>query len=307
MQERTTAPHVRIDTKPVPNVHYREVALFSILAYALSWLWWGIRLYPYLGSADLLGSVGTMDIVIGDFGPLIAAVIMRLFVSREGLKGSLGLWRSWKYFLVALIAPAIFIGVVVGFSHLTGLGRFVWRGDIPLWVYYPAMPLVGLIVAIFVFGEEYGWRGYLLPRVLPLGEIKATVVVGVIWAGWHLPLLLIGFNYPGQSPWLAIPVFTFTVLFLSFPFTWFYVETRGSALLAAILHGVLNAYGDSMTAADVMRGNPLVVGSAGLIVGAFLMIITLVVYGIFKRPSRREDVGQLVRPQSDGTWRDWLR
>lgn len=307
MQELTTTPHVRIDTKPVPGVHYREVALFTILAYALSWLWWGIRMYPYLGSADLLGSVGTMDIVIGDFGPLIAAVIMRLFVSREGLKGSLGLWRSWKYYLVALIAPAMFIGVVVGFSHLTGLGRFAWTGDLSLWIYYPAMLVVGLIVAIFVFGEEYGWRGYLLPRVLPLGEIKATVVVGVIWAGWHLPLLLIGFNYPGQSPWLAIPVFTFTVLFLSFPFTWFYVETRGSALLAAILHGVLNAYGDSMTVADVMRGNPLVVGSAGVIVGTFLMIITLVVYGIFKRPARREDVGQLIRPQSDGTWRDWLR
>jgi membrane protease YdiL (CAAX protease family) len=48
------------------------------------------------------------------------------------------------------------------------------------------------------FGEEFGWRGYLLPRLLPLGEVKAAIIVGLIWGPWHLPVLIVGLNYPGE-------------------------------------------------------------------------------------------------------------
>jgi membrane protease YdiL (CAAX protease family) len=49
---------------------------------------------------------------------------------------------------------------------------------------------------LFAFGEELGWRGYLLPKLMPLGKWKAYVLVGIIWGLWHGPLVLAGFNYP---------------------------------------------------------------------------------------------------------------
>jgi len=293
---------------------WRDVIVFSLLAYGVSWLWWGFTLYPYLGKlsltqtpTDLVERVGLLGLIVGDFGPLTAAVIMRLFISKEGLKGSLGLSRSWKYYVIALVAPPVFYSIVILFNHFTALGTFVWTDNVPdwpplpLWAYYLVLIVNTAFGTLFVFGEEYGWRGYLLPRLLPLGEIKATVTVGLIWSFWHLPLVFAGFTYPGQSqnPLLALLVFTVTVIFLSFPFTWFYVATGGSVLLAALLHGSVNSYGDNLTTpALIPNGNQLIVGSAGLVVGIFLMVIMLIIYGVFKRPldvSNVEDVTNLQR------------
>ena len=267
---------------------WREVALFTALAYLFSWLWWGALL---LSEAQSLTNLSQMNadeaqsaqimFAVGDFGPLIAALVMRLFVSKEGLKGAMGWRRSWKFYLFALLAPILFFSLLALFNHLTGLGRFAWtRTDMPLGVYLGIELLIGtLIISVFVFGEEYGWRGYLLPRLLTLGEIKGTLLVGLIWAGWHLPLLLAGLNYPGQSLLLAIPLFTLAVICLSFPFTWFYKATAGSVVLASLFHGAINAYGDGLTALEVVpNGHPLVTGSAGLVFVLVLLSLILIVY-----------------------------
>lgn len=298
------------------NVRWSEVILFSILAYALSWLYWGPSLAPHLGrllttvqvTEDIQAIFGPFGAAIGMFGPMIAALIMRLFVSKEGLKGSLGLWRSWKYYLIALIAPALFVGAVILFNHSIGLGRFVWSSSHPLWLIYP-LAIVGCIISLpFGFGEEYGWRGYLLPRLLPLGEIKASLILGVIWTFWHLPLLIGGLNYPGQNLFLVLPVFTFFVILLTFPFTWLYVASGGSVLIAAVLHSTFNIYVDTFTEAKYLpNSNPLIVDGTGLVAALFLLVIVVVAYGVFRRSPRVKDVESLRQPPGDGTWRDWLR
>jgi membrane protease YdiL (CAAX protease family) len=276
-----------------PAIPWREIALFTGLAYALSWLWWGLLLtlgVPLVPDLSQLGAESQgvrMLIVVGDFGPLIAALLLRLFVSKEGLRGSMGWRRSWRYYTVALLAPPLFFGLLAILNHLTGLGRIAWTGsDMPLGVYLVIqLPSSSLIISLFVLGEEYGWRGYLLPRLLPLGEVRATFLVGLIWAFWHLPLLLLGVTYPGQSPWLAIPLFTAIVILLSFPFTWFYRATGGSVILAALLHGSINAFGDGLSAPELVpQANPLLVGSAGLVTGLALLLLVLAVYGLGRRP-----------------------
>src|SRR5829696_9118860 len=106
------------------RINWREVTLFGLLAYGLAWAWWGFWLFPYLGTllalsttpTDLVGhanGVLALAIPLGMFAPMIAALIMRMFVSKEGLKGSVGLWRPWKYYLAALVAPPVFVTVVV--------------------------------------------------------------------------------------------------------------------------------------------------------------------------------------------------
>lgn len=278
---------------PTTALKWRDVILFGVLAYLLSWIWWGFLLLSGMQSVSNLSQMNAeearsaqMMIALGDFGPLLAALVMRLLVSEEGLAGSLGWRRSWKYYVFAWFAPVIFFGLLALFNHVTGLGPFQWtRTDMSLGAYLGVELLIGtLILTVFVFGEEYGWRGYLLPRLLTLGEIKGTILVGCMWAFWHLPLLLVGLNYPGHSPLLTIPVFTLAVICLSFVFTWFYRATAGSVVLAALLHGSINAYGDGLSASEVVPdGNPVIVGSGGVVAMAALLIGILVVYGVKKR------------------------
>jgi len=297
----------------VHAVNWREVFLFGLLAYGLAWVWWGFWLFPYLGtlltqsttSTYLMAQAGgalALAIPLGMFAPMIAALIMRLFVSKEGVKGSLGLWRSWRYYLAALVVPAIFVTVVVLIVQALDLGKFKWPEA--GWIVYLALMLKTLPNVPFTLGEEYGWRGYLLPRLLPLGEIRASLLVGLIWGPWHVPFLLAGLNYPGVKFWVALLVFCFTVVVLSFAYTWFYVASSGSVLVVALLHQSNNTFADNFWQPPLMsEGSQL---AASVVGGVVMVALVVVVYGLFKRPVRVEDPERFVRPKRDGTWRDWL-
>jgi membrane protease YdiL (CAAX protease family) len=84
--------------------------------------------------------------------------------------------------------PAIFATAVVLIVQALGLGEFNWS-EVG-WLVYLMLMLKTLPNLPFTLGEEYGWRGYLLPRLLPLGEIRATLLVSLIWGPWHVPFLL---------------------------------------------------------------------------------------------------------------------
>jgi uncharacterized protein len=301
-----------------PHVNWKEVILFALLAYGLAWAWSGFFLLPYLGDlltqsttpTDMLERLGAGVILPTMLTPLIAALIMRLFVSREGVKGSLGLLRSPIYYLAALVAPAVFVTAVVFLTTqavvIPGggpVGEFRWS-EAGGFVYLMLM-LSALVVTLFTFGEEYGWRGYLLPRLLPLGEIRASVLLGLIWGLWHVPLLLAGLNYPGVNPWLAIIVFTFVTVTISFAYTWFYVASSGSVLIVAVFHASFNNFSDKFWAPPFLSGvNPF----APSLVGAVVMLaLVVVVYKLFRRSVHVKDPERFIHPRLDGTWRDWVR
>jgi membrane protease YdiL (CAAX protease family) len=263
------------------RVSWRDVAAFSALAYGLSWVWWAPIVWPYLSQITLTRPLpnvvegGSIRVPLGMFGPLLAATIMRLFVSRDGVKATLGFIRSWRYYVVALLGPAVFIAAVVFVDHVSGLGRFT--PSRPLGLAIPTVVFIGGALGLpLTLGEEYGWRGYLLPRLLPLGEITATLIAGLIWTVWHLPILLIGLNYPDQSLMKVLPVFGITVLLMAFPFTWLYVDSRASLIAVALMHSVLNATGDTFTSSRYLDGNPLVVSAGGLVAAAILLMIDLI-------------------------------
>lgn len=266
-----------------PTVPWRDVTLYTVLAFALPWALWLALLPDFL---DLLTASRTpekLDVppvyVLGMFAPAVAAVVMRLFVSKEGLKGSLGPVRKWRFYLLAVLLAVVVVNLVLAVDAVTGLGEFTWDREPPLWIEYAALAFNGLtFTAFFTFGEEYGWRGYLLPKLMPLGEIKAALIVGLIWAPWHLPLLVAGLNYPGVSPLAAIAIFIPVTMALSLLHARVFLAAGGAVLVATVLHGSFNAFSDKLTSPDHLTGNPLVVSPGGAIGIAVMALTALALY-----------------------------
>jgi membrane protease YdiL (CAAX protease family) len=102
-----------------------------------------------------------------------------------------------------------------------------------------AFTLAPLINVLFALGEELGWRGFLLPYLLPLGQWKAIVISGIIWGIWHAPAVAQGLNYPGY-PILGIFMMIVFCVLLGTILSWLYLNTK-SPWVAALAHGSVNA------------------------------------------------------------------
>ena len=278
------------------RVKWREVFLFSLLAYGFTWAWLAFKIVPHLG--ELLTASKTpadSTVVFGDalypivgmFGPMLAAIIMRVLISREGLRGSLGFRHPLRYYLTAVLVPILFIAAVSLVLALPGLFRFALpQENLPVAV-LPLMALLLIPECIVSFGEEYGWRGYLLPHLMPLGEVKASLIVGVVWGMWHLPVLLAGMLYGGNPLGLVLVMYVFTVTMSTFPYTWLATSTRYSSALASVFHGSTNWFANRMRT-FLVSGSLL---AFGLATGLGWLLVIVVVYGIFKRVPV-VDVGQ---------------
>jgi membrane protease YdiL (CAAX protease family) len=271
------------------GVPWRDIWIFVLLAYGLAWLLWSTMLPDMI---DTLrdgrtpeGFRASAAVAIGMYAPALAAVVMRLVVSREGLKGVLGTRPRVGMVLLAVFLPMAWVLFIVAFVEGTGIGQSTPDGPLP--------PLLAILLvagvpvsAILAFGEEFGWRGYLLPKLLPLGEVKAAVTVALIWGPWHLPVLLVGLNYPGENVLLVILTFQLSVLMLSILHARLFVASGASLVIVALLHGSLNNFSDRLTDADHLSGSPLVVGGGGVLASLFTAPALLLTYRWLRRQRR---------------------
>ncbi|MEA3341073.1 MAG: CPBP family intramembrane glutamic endopeptidase, partial [Chloroflexota bacterium] len=187
------------------------------------------------------------------------------------------------YLTSALVVPACFVATYA-LTWLFGLGRPDWQmadfrsllastgadtSSIPSpGLVLPAVFLASLFISptincIFGFGEEFGWRGYLLPKLMPLGKFKAYVIVGVIWGLWHAPLIVIGFNYPGY-PILGIMGMVGMTTALSIYVNELTLRNR-SSILAGWIHGAFNSQVYGIWRILFPNVNPLLGGLTGLV------------------------------------------
>jgi uncharacterized protein len=267
------------------NIKWREILIFSFLAYLFSWTYW---LTALLGKnpAHPFYSLGGNGPALGMFGPMLAAIVMRGFISKDGFKGSVGANRPFKLYAIAYLVPFFFILTVILFNQITGIGHFQWTYSTPLLKSILITAALVFLLLPVSFGEEYGWRGYLLPRLLPLGEIKGTVILGVIWAFWHLPVVGIG----KDSLWLSLPMFVALATLIAFPFTWFYRASGAGILVLSLFHSSYDIWGDTFTSRVAYPGQKqLWIGDTGAICGMFLLIIVLLKYLVFD--VRRQNSG----------------
>ena len=135
------------------------------------------------------------------------------------------------------------------------------------------------INALYAFGEEYGWRNYLVAALKEKKFVFAAIFIGIVWGIWHFPLILLGHNYPQHN---VIGVFMMVIccVLLSFIETYFVLKAK-SVYPAAIFHGTINAVA-GLNVILMKGGNDLLNGTQGLS-GFVVMAITIFVIYIFDR------------------------
>lgn len=215
--------------------------LFTLLTFAGSWILWAAASRVLGGDFAHPGPpahIGNALYLLGVFAPAFVALLLTSV--RDGSGAAKELLRrviAWSvdarwYAFAILYFPVVKLAVAV--VHRLALG--VWPG---FW----AEPLVVMLAATVLStpvqaGEEIGWRGFLLPRLAArIGLPSASLVVGVIWAAWHLPFFFIaGTDKTGQS----FPAYAAGVVALSVALAFLYWRTRGSLFLTMVMHAAVN-------------------------------------------------------------------
>ena len=131
------------------------------------------------------------------------------------------------------------------------------------------------INALFAFGEEYGWRNYLVDALREKKFVFASVFIGIVWGLWHFPLILLGHNYPQHSVAGVFMMVIFCVL-ASFVELYFVLKAK-SVYPAAIFHGTINAIA-GLNVLLIKGGNDLLNGVTGLSGFIVISIVIVVIY-----------------------------
>lgn len=131
------------------------------------------------------------------------------------------------------------------------------------------------INALFAFGEEIAWRGFLARVCDALGFWKKSVIIGAVWGLWHAPIILMGHNYPAHPVTGVFMMIAFCTLMS--PLLMYFRERSGSVLAAAIGHGTLNAIA-GISLILLAGGNDLLSGPCGLAGMLVLIVLDLAVF-----------------------------
>lgn len=212
---------------------------FVLVGFAFTWTFWVLAA---LEARSVISPLPIPALFLGAFGPVVAAAIVTaLEDGRAGLRLLLARVTRWR------VAPVWYATVILGPFALT-LGAIslhvVFGGRPPeLSAMIETLPTV-LVLSLYMLvqvgiGEEIGWRGYALPRLQTgYSALVSSLILGVLWALWHLPLFFNPATSYSNTPFWAYAVF---LLPLPIVYTWIFNSTGGSVLLVMILHAVMNA------------------------------------------------------------------
>jgi hypothetical protein len=283
-------------TESIENqqIDQKGVASFLLITFTLTYTIEGAMAlagFRWEGSPPLIGQFIIASVM---WVPALATVLTIKFVTREGFGiTQLRFGRLKPYLVAALILPLVF-AVIYGLTWLLGLGQPDWKlasfmglmagygADLStappastlLIVLFAASLVVGpTINGVFGFGEEFGWRGYLLPKLMPLGKLKAYPILGLIWGLWHTPLVLAGFNYPGYPVlgvvWMCLLTTAIGIFINEMTLRY------KSSILAGSIHGAFNGQAYGIWRVLFPSVNPLLGGMTGLVGIAVLLALGL--------------------------------
>lgn len=313
------------------RVPWGAVAVFVVVACGLAW---AVAIPLWSGGIEAAGSSGLFIVVASAmmYTPAVATAVAVLLLRAPGTERMrlLGMWplrpaKRVVWFMVAsLVAPALLVLASLGVAVACGWARldlvefsgFSRLLEQQLAALDPAtaeaaiatMPPLGLLVAlqlamipigtlanaVLAFGEEVGWRGWLLPALRPLGTWPALLASGAIWGLWHTPLILLGYNFE-RTDWTGVALMTVGCVAWGMFFGWLRLRS-GSLWPAVLAHGSLNAaagivfmLADADSPMDMALVNPL--GVSGWIVLAVVAVALQLTGQLRRQPELAADHG----------------
>jgi membrane protease YdiL (CAAX protease family) len=215
----------------------RPLRIYLWLAFGITWGFGGLGLLAGAYAPEGASSASRALHYVAAFGPSLAGFIMA-----GSIEGRAGLRRLLARTIPTWSGLPWYVAVLILFPAVNLLAAWVLVPEslagVPSWdrVLY-LLPLT-LVTDTGPVGEEFGWRGFALPRLLRRWRpLAAALILGAIWWAWHLPTFFI--STLSQSR-LSIPVFLINSLALSVIMTWLYQRTRGDLLLMILVHLVAN-------------------------------------------------------------------
>jgi membrane protease YdiL (CAAX protease family) len=249
---RSTADESRLQTQA------GRVGLFFALTFATAWTLW-IAAALVVPAESMGAGARALIFLPGTFAPAIVALALtgrvdgvagvRALLSRL-LRWDVG--ARWYVFAVAYLAT---IKLLAAVAHRVLMGGWPAFGTSPVLLMLAAV----VLSTPFQAGEEIGWRGYALPRLATrVGLARASLIIGVVWAVWHIPLFYIaGTDTTGQP----FPVFMLSVTAVSTAMAWLYVRTGASLLLVMLMHSAINNTTGIVPGRVLDPGNPMVLSA----------------------------------------------
>jgi membrane protease YdiL (CAAX protease family) len=240
----------------------KGIVAFLVIAFGLTWAVWAVA---WLAGVFDTSATGQVVVALGAFGPAIASIVVRRWVTREGFADAglrLSLRGKWPYYLFAWLIPLPVVGVIYLLASTLGVEPV--NGDLPLSLVLAAV--VGSLVASPIFwGEEFGWRGYLQLRLFRSSPVLAAVATGLVWGVFHYPVILVG--YEGyENLYLGLLVFPVFTILLSIVFGWLRQRT-GSVWSTCLAHSAANGMGGGLTAHLYVGGGSFVLASYAGVLG----------------------------------------
>lgn len=255
---------------------------YFVLAYLLSWLLW----IPVTFVKDPPDALSLL-VLVGIWGPTVAGFIMtRVVDGKEGVKRLWARYRNWRvgfqwYLVIFFAMPVLLAG---------GMAIYTFQGN-SIGEFEPGAFPLALLMAIPAvlfgpLGEEGGWRGFALPRLQDkYSAFWSSIILGILHTFWHLPL----FWLPGGTPISGGPVtlvgvasFLSMVTIGTFVYTWVFNHTRGSMLMAVLLHLGFNTAGGILFAMfpDISEAAQYhIQWELGNIPGWIVVVLLLILFG----------------------------
>ena len=220
-------------------IRSHPIISFFALAYGFSW----VMLLTLYG---LLGLPAALVILLQTLGPTLAALVTATALEgtdgRRRLLARIRIWRvarRWYLFAIVGIPAACLLTALALPGAFVGLGG---QSPVKLGIEFLVIAVVGFVSGPLF--EEPGWRGFALPHLqAQMGALRGTLLLGALWAAWHLPQFLVpewANENGGLSPTLVV-TFLLMVVAIAPIMTWLYNSTRGSLLLVMLAHSGINA------------------------------------------------------------------
>ena len=288
----------------------KKAIRFSIVVCLFSWAMAAVAHWGFGMDADTPVGLMVLSTVYMFFPMVTALVLQKIDKEKFNHTGLVNFKFSWAW-LVAWLLPVAMVflcilvnGLMPGVSLQYNAEQLITQYHIPeeqqelvrsQMMQFPAVVMVGLTLvsgltmgatvnAIAAFGEEYGWRNYLVHALRGQKFWTAALFIGIVWGIWHFPLILMGHNYPNEPQWGVLLMVVFCVL-MGVIELYFVLKTK-SMIVAAIMHGTINALA-GIVIYFTLGGNDFLNGMPGLS-GFIAMLVAILFIWIYDKHIAKE-------------------